>query len=127
MDLVLSKGFPLFGNKGDLMALKIYVQSVVENKVENKIESYTVSVYMADDGFPTKQLSRKTVDVNADQTLAAMRIELGNKLISFWWKTKREEERRQNMIAQAQLVLDAIMVATTTTTTTSTTTTTTTT
>ena len=96
-------------------------------KVGAEIGSYTVSVFVADDGSPTKHLARKTVEINAGQSVVEMRVELGNKLISFWWTTKREEERRQNMIAQAQLVLDAVMAATTTTTTTTSTTTTTTT
>ena len=96
------------------MTLKMYTQSVVENKKGTEVESYTVSIYVADDSSPTKQLDRKLVTINAYQTPAEMEGDLKDQLREFWDTTKREEQRRQTMITRTQSVLDDMMTTTTT-------------
>lgn len=97
-----------------MMTLKMYTQSVVENKEKGELESFTISIYVADDGSPTKHLANKVVEIDADQTSTEMKIDLKDKLRDFWEKIKQEEKRRKNMLTKTQSVLDDMMTTTTT-------------
>ena len=96
------------------MTLRMYVQSVVENKTKDVIISFSISIYVAEESTPTKPLANKAVEIDADQTLPDMRLDLKNQLNTFWDKVKAEEQRRTTMFTQTQSVLDDMMTTTTT-------------
>jgi hypothetical protein len=105
------------------MALRMYVQSVVENKIRDTVESYSISIFIAEESAPTKILAKKAVEINANQTGPEIQTELKSKLTAFWLGFKSKEARRQQMVSKAQAVLDDMLTMTTTTSTTTTTTT----
>ena len=96
------------------MTLKMYTQSVVEVKVKNEVTAFTVSIYVADENNPTKPISNKIVEIDANQTLEQMKIALKDGLRNFWDEVQAEDQRRATMFTQTQSVLDDMMTTTTT-------------